>query len=65
MWPVEGFTEVLYDDIGVLRGTVRETIVVGSRDSQRTADALPVLLPQLGIPVDAVGVVAYSPAFGR
>ena len=45
--------------------TVRETVLVWSRDPQRTADALPVLLPQLGIPVDAVGVVAYAPAFGR
>ena len=38
--------------------TIRETIlIVARRDVQRVADALPVLLPQLGIPLDAVGVV--------
>ena len=38
--------------------SIRETIlIVARRDVQRVADALPVLLPQLGIPVDAVGVV--------
>ena len=37
---------------------IRETIVVVTRgDQQVVADALPVLLPLLGIPVDAVGVV--------
>ena len=36
----------------------RETIVVDTRDDQQVVvDALPVLLPLLGIPVDAVGVV--------
>ena len=37
--------------------TVRDTIVVLGFDAQRIADALPTLLPLLGIPVDAVGVV--------
>ena len=37
--------------------TVRETIVVWGGDAQRIADSLPVLLPLLGIPVDAVGLV--------
>ena len=37
--------------------TVRETIVVWGFDAQRIADALATLLPLLGIPVDAVGVV--------
>ena len=63
LWPVEGFTQAPYDGYGSLPRTVRETVLVWSRDPQRTADALPVLLPQLGIPVDAVGVVGYSPAF--
>ena len=36
---------------------LRETILVSTRDVHGTADALPVLLPLLGIPVDAVGVV--------
>ena len=36
---------------------IRETIIVWARDAQRAADALPVLLPLLGIPVNAVGMV--------
>ncbi len=35
----------------------RETIHVWGVDEQRIAESLPVLLPQLGIPVDAVGVI--------
>ena len=35
----------------------RETVHVSALDPQRVADALPTLLPQLGIPVDAVGVI--------
>ena len=35
----------------------RETVHVWALDAQRVADALPTLLPQLGIPVDAVGVI--------
>ncbi len=39
-------------------GDKRETIFVVTRgDQQVVVDALPVLLPLLGIPVDAVGVV--------
>ena len=37
---------------------VRETIVVEGTDARKIADALPVLLGQLGIPEDAEGVVA-------
>ena len=36
----------------------RETILVWALEAQVVADALPQLLPQLGIPVDAVGIVA-------
>ena len=36
----------------------RETILVRALEAQVVADALPQLLPQLGIPVDAVGIVA-------
>ena len=36
---------------------IRDTIVVSAFDSQRVLDALPELLPALGIPVDAVGAV--------
>ena len=44
---------------GVTARDVRTTVEVLTRsyDLQRVADALPVLLPQLGIPVDAVGIV--------
>ncbi len=38
---------------------MRDTIMVGALDMQRVVDALPSLLPQLGIPVDAVGVVHH------
>ena len=64
---VETNRGVLYDatvwfieEAGSRTGSVRETIAVWGRDAQRVADALPVLLPQLGIPVDAVGLVATS-----
>ena len=36
---------------------VRETIVIGSLAPFLVQDALPVLLRQLGIPIDAVGVI--------
>ena len=36
---------------------IRETILIRTYDVQKVVDALPVLLPLLGIPVDAVGVV--------
>ena len=41
----------------------RETIMVHStHEADRVAALLPVLLPQLGIPVDAVGILAqWSP----
>ena len=38
-------------------GLVRETISILALDPYVVQDALPVLLPQLGIPVDAVGVI--------
>ena len=43
--------------------TYRTTIVVTSKTPRETADALPQVLGQLGIPVDAVGVVAASYEF--
>ena len=41
----------------------RNFVVLDSNhdDLQRIRDALPVLLPQLGIPVDAVGRIVYAP----
>ncbi len=38
----------------------RTTILVGALDPHGAAAALPTLLPQLGIPVDAVGIVSHS-----
>lgn len=40
----------------------RETVHVWALDAQRVANALPTLLPLLGIPVDAVGVVGQFSA---
>ena len=39
------------------RAEIRSTVVVSAFDAQRVLDALPELLPALGIPVDAVGAV--------
>ena len=39
---------------------MREMVVLRARDIHVAAAALPVLLPQLGIPVDAVGIVRRS-----
>ena len=39
---------------------MREMVVLQARDIHVAAAALPVLLPQLGIPVDAVGIVRRS-----
>ena len=36
---------------------MRETITLSTQDPERVAEALPILLPQLGIPTDAVGHV--------
>ena len=44
----EGFLDV---------SLVRQTVSVDTLDAYVVRDALPVLLPQLGIPVDAVGVI--------
>ena len=40
----------------------RNILIVGALDPDRVAAALPQLLPLLGIPVDAVGLVAHSSA---
>ena len=44
-------------DAGENTSSLRETIHVWAIDPQRVVDALPTLLPLLGIPIDAVGVV--------
>ena len=45
---------------GPAGGRLRETVLVWSYYPGRVADALPTLLPQLGIPVDAVGILKKS-----
>ena len=45
-------------DYGYDRATIRETIWIWVIDLEQTLEALPRLLKQLNIPVDAVGVVA-------
>ena len=40
----------------------RNILIVWALDPERTATALPNLLPQLGIPADAVGLVGYDSA---
>ncbi len=56
LYPVKDFLVADGDD----RSTRRETIHVWATDAQRVATALPQLLPKLGIPVDAVGVVGQN-----
>ena len=53
MWPLDSLRPANEDAFSELR----KTIVVWGMNSQRIADALPTLLPLLGIPVDAVGLV--------
>ena len=53
VFPLDDMTELVSGGAS----EVRETVHVWAIDPQRVADALPTLLPQLGIPVDAVGVI--------
>ena len=52
---------LLLDDLGPGEyedsSTIRETVAVYALDARRVAEALPELLPLLGIPVDAVGIL--------
>ena len=52
--PGRAWAEDLTDDDASLK---RTTILIRSLDPYVVQDALPVLLPQLGIPVNAVGVI--------
>ena len=56
IYPLASLSKVDHDN---LPGR-RETIRVWALDAQRVANALPTLLPQLGIPIDAVGVVVQA-----
>ena len=61
LWPLDNLRLAGTKENGnAIAGEIRDTIVVWSYNPQQTADALPVLLPQLGIPVDAVGIVAFA-----
>ena len=57
VWPLEDLRLIsdpdAYDE-------ARQTVRVYADDPKRVADTLPVLLPQLGIPVDAVGMVVLE-----
>ena len=53
LFPLDNLKRTSYEN----SDQTRETISVSALDEQRVAAALPVLLPQLGIPVDAVGVI--------
>ena len=57
VFPLSGLVEATPDDYS----EYRQTVHVWAIDAQRVVNALPTLLPLLGIPVDAVGVVGqYS-----
>ena len=61
VWPLDDLGPAAETESGNTDwSTVREIIQVWGGEAQRIADALPVLLPLLGIPVDAVGVVTTS-----
>ena len=49
----------------VLDEELREILIVWAYDNELAAEALPELLPELGIPVDAVGLVAGTVASSR
>ena len=51
VWPLDDLKDTM--DIREMR----ETIALSTHDPERVVAALPILLPQLGIPVDAVGHV--------
>ena len=44
-------------DISINSSAVRHAVILYAYDAQEAANALPVLLPQLGIPTDGVGVI--------
>ena len=61
LWPLDSLRPPGTNEYGNPRvDEIRNTIEVWSRNPQQTLDALPVLLPQLGIPVDAVGIVPFD-----
>ena len=57
---LNGLEPRVSDTTGDYRKDDRTIIRVVAQNPRRVVDALPVLLPQLGIPLDAVGLVRYS-----
>ena len=61
MWNFNSYNVIFLNGLRGVDGSqsadIRDTIEVQAHDPQRVADALPALLPLLGIPVDAVGMV--------
>ena len=62
LYPLIDLQKAESGDGGKIYSAVRTTIHVWADDAQRVAAALPDLLAQLGIPVDAVGVIGQSNA---
>ena len=60
VWPLEDLNQATSINHAA---DIRETIVVWALDPHVAAAALPQLLPKLGIPFDAVGVVAHAQRF--
>ena len=64
IWPMDNLGPARKGLIGYDPASIRETIAVTGFNAQRIADALPTLLPLLGIPVDAVGIIDTQPRLG-
>ena len=56
VWPLEDLKKVSLSETS----EIREKIVVWALDPQVAAAAMPELLPRLGIPLDAVGIIAHA-----
>ena len=64
IWPTDNLGPARKGLIGYDPASMRETIAVTGFNAQRIAEALPTLLPLLGIPVDAVGIVDTQSRLG-
>ena len=60
VWPLKDLVPAGEDEYDYIPSEIRETVMVVANDPQRAAAALPDLLPRLGIPVYAVGVIKRS-----
>ena len=64
IWPTDNLGPARKGLIGYDPASMRETIAVTGFNATRIAEALPTLLPLLGIPSDAVGIVDTQPRLG-